>query len=504
MAVPVHEDLAATYTDEGTDEAKSRYGKLADAFRKRFGEGPEVFARAPGRVNLIGEHIDYEGYGVLPMAIKQDTVVAIRQGGDRLVITSLHPDKYPESSFGTDPSQDVDTDNHSWGNYFMCAYKGVFEFLASKGIQQQPVGLQIMVHGTVPTGAGVSSSAAFVCSSALALLGAFEAEASPSEVAEFACTCERYVGTQSGGMDQAISIMGATGVAKLIDFHPVRAEDVYLPEEAVFVIANSLAESQKAVTADKCYNLRVVECRLAAVMLAISLGQEQAQALQLQTLKDLEPIISPADDSGGSGGSGRVGAIGEQCQAAVRQHLHDGTYQQQEIEGLLGTSLQDFFSDSPSSIRALKASGGAFKLRDRALHVYSEAARVPQFRDACNSEDGGGGAGGDKLRRLGALMDASHASCRDQYECSCPELEDLVTVAKDAGALGSRLTGAGWGGCTVSLVHAGQEAAFNDKVRASYYQPLVDAGKLSADSAWSDIIFASKPASGGAILRLEL
>jgi N-acetylgalactosamine kinase len=85
------------------------------------------------------------------------------------------------------------------------------------------------------------------------------------EVAEFSCACERHIGTQSGGMDQAISIMAAPGVAKLIDFSPIRASDVVLPKAGSFVVANSLTESKKAETASTNYNNRVVECRLAAV-----------------------------------------------------------------------------------------------------------------------------------------------------------------------------------------------------------------------------------------------
>mmetsp|Transcript_13436 Transcript_13436/g.40635 ORF Transcript_13436/g.40635 Transcript_13436/m.40635 type:complete len:492 (-) Transcript_13436:416-1891(-) len=477
---------------DGSEAAASRYGRLTDAFQKRFGAKPEVFARAPGRVNLIGEHIDYMGYGVLPMAINQDTVVAIRRGGDQVVVTSIHPQDFADCTYGADPAQEVDTNNHQWANYFMCAYKGVFEFLESKGVQQKPVGLQVMVHGTVPQGAGVSSSAALVCSSALALLAAYNAQATPAEVAEFACTCERYVGTQSGGMDQAISMMAASGVAKLINFHPVRAEDVFLPQEATFVIANSLAESQKAVTADKCYNLRVVECRLAAVLLTLALGHPREKALKMRYLKEVEALLPPAASAQDSFHA---------CLDAACSHLHGGTYDQQEIEKLLGQSLADFFHNSPANIRVVTAAGGQFKLQDRAVHVWGEAARVPAFRDACND---GAASAPDKLRRLAQLMDDSHASCRDLYECSCRELEEVRGAAVAAGALGSRLTGAGWGGCTVSLVEQGQEQAFIAAVKEAYYRPLQDSGRLEADPAWDDIIFASKPASGGAILRLDL
>lgn len=478
---------------DSSELAASRYSALSEAFRDRFGSTPDVFGRAPGRVNLIGEHIDYMGYGVLPMAIQQDTVVAIRCHGSEVHVTNKHADKFKDCVYGTDPSQEVDTSNHQWANYFMAAYKGVFEFLKSKGIDPKPIGVEAMVHGTVPQGSGLSSSSSLVCATALALLAALGQGdvATPAEVAEFACTCERYVGTQSGGMDQAISMMAASGIAKLITFNPVEAEDVILPQNAVFVIANSLAESQKAVTADRCYNLRVVECRLAAAVLCIALGRSREEALKVQTLKEVETQvpIGPGDD--------RATA----CINVARKHLHEAAYTQHDIEQLLGQPLSDVLSDNPASMRVVKTGGLALelKLRDRAVHVWSEAARVPAFRDACNDDMA---AASVKLQRLADLMNASHASCRDLYECSCPELEKLVSDAKEAGALSCRLTGAGWGGCTVSLVAAGKEEEFISAVREKYYKPLVDSGKLK-DESWENVIFASKPGSGGGILRLR-
>ncbi|KAJ9512203.1 hypothetical protein QJQ45_012751 [Haematococcus lacustris] len=234
-----------------TDGADERFTDLRIAFRKRFGDDPEVFARAPG------EHIDYEGYGVLPMAIKQDTVVAIRKGGSQLVVSNLVDDAYPAKTYAADPAQ------------------GVYELLHE--VQHQPVpepsGLQVMIHGQVPLGGGLSSSAAFVCACMVGILGVHDISLPKAQVAEFAARAERYIGVTGGGMDQAISMMGMHGVAKLIDFNPVRAADVVLPAGAVFVIGNSLAVSNKAVGAHKRYNLRVVECRLAAAMLARELGK---------------------------------------------------------------------------------------------------------------------------------------------------------------------------------------------------------------------------------------
>ncbi|KAL6751192.1 galactose kinase [Haematococcus lacustris] len=474
-----------------TDGADERFTDLRIAFRKRFGDDPEVFARAPGRVNLIGEHIDYEGYGVLPMAIKQDTVVAIRKGGSQLVVSNLVDDAYPAKTYAADPAQAVDTEAHSWTNYFVCAYKGVYELLHE--VQHQPVpepsGLQVMIHGQVPLGGGLSSSAAFVCACMVGILGVHDISLPKAQVAEFAARAERYIGVTGGGMDQAISMMGMHGVAKLIDFNPVRAADVVLPAGAVFVIGNSLAVSNKAVGAHKRYNLRVVECRLAAAMLARALGKPQEWCRSVVTLRELEPVVEQA--------SGKSGLAA--CAEAVQQHLTQDLYSHSEVEAALGISLDELYASSREARKAAQGAqeDGGFKLRQRALHVYQEAQRVRDFKAVCDGTQ----APEAKMATLGALMDSSHASCAGLYECSCPELEELVATAKAAGALGARLTGAGWGGCTVSLVKESDVDAFMAAVRERYYASRIASGVVS-EADMDKMFFASKPSSGAAVLKL--
>ena len=121
-------------------------------------------------MNLIGEHIDYEGYSVLPMALALDTIVAVKvdAGSDRLVVSNTNPE-YTTKEFSTDPSQQVDTASLHWTNYCMCGYKGVFDFLGEAGRPlPETIGLKIMVDGRVPTGSGLSSSSALTCATAVA------------------------------------------------------------------------------------------------------------------------------------------------------------------------------------------------------------------------------------------------------------------------------------------------------------------------------------------------
>jgi N-acetylgalactosamine kinase len=304
-------------------------------------------------------------------------------------------------------------------------------------------------------------------------------------VAEFTARAERYVGVTSGGMDQAISIMGTSGSAAHVEFNPVRANPVALPPGATFVIANSMAVSNKAESATGRYNLRVVECRLAAAVLALALGAGREVALKVRTLKEVEPMAQ--EHHAGAANPG----------LAAAEALHPGSYTSAELEALLGVPPTALFQSDASALRVLGAHD-AFKLRDRTAHVFSEKQRVLDFAAACADSGADTEAA---LRTLGQLMDDSQASCRDLYECSCSELDALVTIAKAAGAIGARLTGAGWGGCTVSLVRAGEEGEFINKVKEAYYRPLVEAGRTD-EAGVEEAIFASKPASGGAVLRL--
>eukprot|EP00798_Chlamydomonas_sp_ICE-L_P022440 gene22440-29553_t len=519
--VPEYTNLDSSY--EQPAAVADRFSQLRDAFTKRFGDAPELISRAPGRVNLIGEHIDYEGYGVLPMAIKQDTVVAIRKGGTKLTISNMS-DEYPVVEYDTDPKQEVDLSNRTWATYFLCAYKasGVFEMLdARKETAPDPVGLQIMVHGIVPTGSGLSSSAAIVCSCMLALVGSYGLSADRAEVAEWAAKAENYVGVASGGMDQAISMMAMMGVAMLVDFNPVRATDVVLPAGCTFVLANSMATSEKAAGAHKRFNMRVVECRLAAAMLAVALGATKEKAVEIKTLKDVEPFVTEKF------GAGNVLA---HAANAVREHLHSGLYTHEEIETSLGASLEKIFADSAMALKVVSYAKevGGFKLHDRAQHVYEEAGRVHTFKGVCDSESE---TPESKLALVGALMEASHASCDKLYECSCPELNQLVVAAKAAGALGARLTDVDSFMTKVkatyydAMIKAHEqllmahpsasrllvqravstnelEIEFSLVVNGGGYKPLLDMDGRVKEDALGEIMFASKPASGAAILRI--
>ena len=481
-----------------------RIDRMKETFVDCFKASPEHVARAPGRVNLIGEHIDYEGYGVLPMAIQLDTVVAIRVNPDRDVICLHNMDagKFGVLEFPINPDQELDLENHTWGSYVIAAYKGVFDHLRTHGLEEPKVrGLDILVDGRVPTGSGLSSSAAIVCSSALAIMAALGVPMmKKGEVAEFTAKAEQYVGVISGGMDQAISIMGKPDVAQLIEFNPVRASPVMMPEETAFIVAHSLKVSNKAETSVGHYNLRVVECTIASALLAKNLGASKEDiVLKYKTLSAVEPLIEAffMEDQGSQEDS-------NWCVAAVNKFLKEGTFTAKQIEEDLGFKVGELFDEDDAVAKRVIEEINAFKPHARATHVYTEKQRVYDFAQVCADSRY---SKSKAAAILGSLMDTSHKSCDEWYECSCPELNSLVKLLRDLGAYGARLTGAGWGGCAVAMVHELKAEGILESLRKKFYehQEVVEnlrkEGEEKAREFIEEMAFVSSPAQGACLIR---
>lgn len=438
-----------------------RLKRLKETFISKFGLAPVFYARAPGRVNLIGEHIDYCGYAVLPMAIEQDILTAVSLNKTQVIQLANTNPLYPDF---TSRISDIHIDKTKplWHYYFLCGLKGIQEHFSLAC----PPGINCAVDGTIPASSGLSSSSAMVCCAGLVTLEANKKTLSKVELAEICASCERYIGTEGGGMDQSISFLAEQGTAKLIEFNPVRATDVQLPDGAVFVIANSCVEMNKAATSH--FNIRVMECRLAAKLLSKAKGLDWKRLLKLGDVHK------------------EAGVTLEEMLATVEELLHPEPYSQQEICQCLGITLEELctgiLSQNTQDVTT-------FKLYQRAKHVYSEAARVLEFKDICDQTPA------KAVQLLGELMNQSHVSCRDMYECSCPELDQLVDICLQSGAVGSRLTGAGWGGCTVSMVPNDKLDSFLSNVRESYYKTDARRAALETQS-----LFVTKPGGGAAVL----
>lgn len=457
---------------QGSQTNEKRYESLLAAFQTKYGCNPQFVSRAPGRVNIIGEHVDYSGYGVLPMAIEQDVAIACRPNSTGEMRFSNVSADYQDHSCPASGFQ-IDRENIIWYGYVLCGFKGVIEEL---GIEK-PVGVDMLVSGNIPPASGLSSSSALVCCAALTAVCANGVEfPSKKELAEMCARFERFIGTQGGGMDQAISFLGQPGKAMMIEFNPVRPSEVKVPCGYSFIISNTNIQAYKA--AESNFNIRAAECHLAARVIAKMKGLNWRQDKKLIILSDsLELPLS-------------------EMSSVVSEFLHPGLYSREEICKILEISDLELITEC---LTEKSKDVPSFKLHDRAKHVYEEANRVYKFNETANSAAGDDSATAEKL---GQLMDESHSSCNTLYECSCPELNQLVSLSKEGGALGSRLTGAGWGGCAVSLVKDDNVEAFLEKLKEGYYSNRSSNG-VAPVADLSHSLFATQPGAGAGVCKLE-
>jgi galactokinase len=366
-------------------------GKAARAYTEGFGEDPELVASAPGRINLIGEHTDYNGGFVLPCAVGRRVAVAVGRGGGELYSTNFDETR----RMGREKDS-------SWADY----PRGVACAFGEKG---RRVGdFRAAFAGDVPLGSGLSSSAAIEAATALALDALFGLEMDRKELAVLCQRAENeFVGVRSGIMDQYASLLCEEGAALLVDCRSLEAESVPLDLKGAGLALLVCDTRVERGLADTGYNDRRAACERAAG----TLGVEQ---------------------------------------------LRDA--QQEDLGRLSGEELK------------------------RARHVVTENARVLEATDALRVGN---------FEKLGRLMFASHASMRDDFEISTRELDAFVELAEAAGALGARLTGAGFGGSAIALVRAGEAGTLGR-----------DAGRVFAERGFEEPVFYEfVPAAGAEVAR---
>jgi N-acetylgalactosamine kinase len=446
---------------QGFDSAveQQRASALAERFHRQLGRPAAFVARAPGRVNLLGEHTDYNGLPVLPMAVDRSVLIAGDRRHDRQTRVLNTSTDFGERQFEL-ADDIVAYPAGDWGNYIKAAAQGMVRH-CDQGIGR---GADLLVDSNVPNAAGLSSSSALVVASALALLAANEVTVAPETLAELLPGAERYVGTLSGGMDHAISLLARAGHALRIDFFPLRVRAVPLPHEYRIIVCHSLVQAEKSGPSKQAYNQRVIECRLACRLLETALGSGLPRALnRLGDLLSLLPGRAPGE-----------------LIAYLSPWLPERPLSLAEIAAQVGTATEALRvqCEIPDGI------ADAFSIVRRVRHVLTEAERVEQAEIALRDDD---------AVSFAALMDASHASCRDDYDVSCPELEELVRIAKHAGALGARLTGAGFGGCTVNLVESSNTEAFLRRIDRRFYAPRLR-GRARASSC--RFVFSAQSGAG--------
>ncbi|KAI9892406.1 MAG: galactokinase [Vezdaea aestivalis] len=505
--VPTTHTLSEIYPADILPSQELRWKTLLSSFESTFNRPAAFISRSPGRVNLIGEHIDYSLYPVLPMAITADVllVVSPTPSTPSISLSNTLPN-FPPLTFPLSPLAEIDASTHHWTNYFKAGLLGALQLLREKrGEAFEAVGMQVLMDGNVPAGSGLSSSAAFVCASALAVLRVNgELGVSKKELVELAVVSERKVGVNSGGMDQAASILSLPNSATHVSFSPtLHAEPIAFPstdQPPTFLIAQSFVAADKHVTGPVNYNLRVVECTLAAVLLAKKLQ-----------LGELEPDSSPL-------GVSLMGLhrayFAKKANSKTYTPPTDPTTFRAEIAELLTltsktlspdanytrSDLCQLLSLSDSALEARYMSSfpvrsTTFKLRQRATHVLSEALRVQDFLSHFRSPALPGSE--SLLSSLGELMNQSQRSCKELFECSCAELDRLCGIARREGAVGSRLTGAGWGGCSVHLVPVGKVEAVKEGWKGGFYEGLgLEKGQLE------EAIVESRAGGGSCVFEI--
>ncbi|MDA8018616.1 MAG: galactokinase [Thermoanaerobaculia bacterium] len=371
-------------------------GRVASALSERFGRAPgAVVARAPGRVNLIGEHTDYNQGLVLPTPVGRYLEVAARATAERR-IRLLAVDL--DATFETDLCVAPSISRPGWASYVL----GVMESLQYRGLLD--AGVDLALGGTVPRGAGLSSSAALETATLLALEGVFGFELEPVEAARLCHQVEeRWAGVRCGIMDQMASRLGLPDHGLRIDCRDFGWRQIPLPlSDHAFVITDSRSHRQLSGSA---FNERRRDC-------------EEAVAILSQDIPSI-------------------------------------------------TSLRDVDED----ILAENADQLPPRIARRCRHVVAENDRVREAERCLIAGD---------LGRFGELMTASHESLRDDYEVSSPRLDRLVDTALGMpGVLGSRLTGAGFGGCTVTLARRDAVPA----LRSALEEELRQCGVADAESS---------------------
>ncbi|KAF2964992.1 hypothetical protein GQX73_g8594 [Xylaria multiplex] len=508
--VPMVAALSDIYTTQALADQGVRWNALLDKFQARFGSPAHFVARSPGRVNIIGEHIDYSLYPCLPMAITPDVILAVStdvapsvDGTFKIKIANVDEDRFPAREFDVSYSEvEIDATKHEWTNYFKSGLRGALGLLRKKyGADFKPKSMQVLMDGTVPAGGGLSSSAAVTTTSALAIMVANgETAVDKKDLTEVAIVSERAVGVNSGGMDQAASVFSVRGSALLTSFTPtLSARPVFFPKtnpELCFMIVQSYVTSNKQVTGPIHYNLRVVECSMAAAYLNAKL---------------CPPGIDLPNDAGPLGVSihGFHDNYFKDSQKSITEQLEDlieltkktlsqeKGYTVEEVASGIGISVDDLKARFMSSF---PVQGEYFKLRQRALHVFTEALRVLRFLSLLE-DPAHAPSPNDTIQfnqRLGSLMNETQDSCRDVYECSCPEIDEICQIAREAGSYGSRLTGAGWGGCSVHLVPADKVDVIKAALVEKYYSR-----RQIAEQNMEEAIVVSRPMNGSAVFKLN-
>lgn len=435
--------LQQIYGSGATDQT-SRYEAALNTFMATYGDGEVFIFRAPGRVNLIGEHTDYNHGYVMPVALDKDTVLLARPRRDGEIRLVNVEAEFASLAFTIGPDIPPGPPG-AWENYA----KGAAQLMARQ-LKRDIGGLDGLIVGQppygVPRSSGLSSSTALTVAVAMALAHFNKWLPEPSTLAQFCSEAEWYVGTRGGVLDQFSMLLTQQNHALYLDCRPDTAgqyvmENVPLPAGYHLMVADSGVHRRNVGGG---YNQRVAACRAGVAL-----------------LKDLFPDITHLRD----------------IQDISWPELADQLPDEITIGNLQARHID--LGDLPGLNTETR-----LKVRARCRHVWTENQRVKDAVSALRAGD---------VATLGHLLNEAHASARDDYEVSCPELESLVRAAREVdGVAGARLTGAGWGGCIIALVSTEAITSFEAHVNKRYQD----------DTGQSPAIFTCQAGPGAGLVTV--
>lgn len=465
------------------DEETFRLAKaMKEQFQVRYGEEPSFLARAPGRVILIGEHLDYNGLPVITLATTQGTMFAgCLDSTEHIEVCHVENSRYGPGMFrnsGTrmavSEDEKVSLVDRNWLQYVSWGIKALVESLP---MSKRTVtgGGRLLVGGNLPRAGGMSSSSSLVAGSALVAARLNRKRIPKQEIALLAARAERDgAGTKGGAVDHITSLCGVRESALKISFTPhVVIDKVEIPDGVALFAVNSGVRAEKGFD-DRVrseFNMRAAECRIGAAILARRLkvhlcksvttpGQLLFQAcktsiLKCRSMSQLRTIAFEVMQND------EILSLSE-----VRQEL-----------GLAEIELQNRF--------VMGVQGSIFEVGRRMSHVFSEAVRVEDFVRVSMDHNS---APSVRLQQFGRILNEGQTSLKEVFESSCPEVDQVVDFCRKSGAVGSRMTGAGWGGYTINLV---------PKDRASHFKHAV------TEMYGNEAVVEVTPNSGGCIFAIH-
>ena len=272
--------------------APALYHDALNGFAAAFpGEREVIFVRAPGRVNVIGEHTDYNGLPVMPVALDREIVICLSARADNQVRLTNLDVRFEPVRFALSGSIDPYQTGH-WANYAKAAAQALWQWVEQESPAWLPLrGLSGCVAGNIPPGSGLSSSSALVVAAAVALVEVNTLPIRAAQLADLLARGERYVGTEGGGMDQAVSLLAEAGSALKIDFFPLRTRPVRLPVDHLLVVANTMVSANKTGGARVAYNTRLAECRHGVELLIAISRKQHPDVEDAALLSDIVRIV---------------------------------------------------------------------------------------------------------------------------------------------------------------------------------------------------------------------